>query len=133
MSSDTVERVAEIRKRCDAATAAPWIAEISPDGSIADVNHATLVDDLGEPATVTLCEIVGNNENDAKFIAHAREDVPWLCAVVGRQAACIGELEAEHEAFCAKVAGKLEEIESSMETNQDLIELVRDYVRHPRA
>ena len=70
--------IAEIRARCHAATAAPWVADISPDGSLADVNHATLVDELGEPQTVALCDIIGNNENDACFIAHSREDIPAL-------------------------------------------------------
>lgn len=61
------EHIAEIRKRCEAATPGPWwtcggvcVASKGHEGlSLEDVNGDT-------------------QEEDFDFIAHSREDIPWL-------------------------------------------------------
>ena len=72
------ERLAEIDARCAKATKGPWILRKhpcmdyycveGPDGLFAEevVSH-----DCSEERIVV-------NAEDADFIAHAREDIPWL-------------------------------------------------------
>lgn len=61
------DRIAEIRARVDAATAGPWKAK---DGA--------LLDKEGWPDGVLSCCNV--TDETIEFIAHAREDVPYLLA-----------------------------------------------------
>src|SRR5271166_4910266 len=78
-------RLKEIRERAEAATSGPWVAEISPDGTVAMVDHATLrSDEVDEPLMIAACDVAGNLENDAAFIAHAREDIPFLLSELDR-------------------------------------------------
>jgi hypothetical protein len=68
------DRLAEIRARVDAATPARWWSEEE------DVQHRT---QHGE-----WCDFhTANIKADAAFIAHARDDVPWLLAEVERLSA----------------------------------------------
>lgn len=81
------QRLAEIEARCEAATEGPWevawktdfIWQLDGDG-----------DRFGPIAEAHYAE--GNHDNNAAFIAHARDDVPDLLAEVRR-------LTAENEAM----------------------------------
>jgi hypothetical protein len=73
----------EIEERASRATVGPWVAEISPDGTVAMVDHATLrSDEADEPLIIASCDVAGNLDNDAVFIAAARTDVPRLLATI---------------------------------------------------
>lgn len=77
------EELKAIEARCEAATSGPWVATISPDGTVAMVNHATLrSDDADEPLMIASCDVTGNLDNDADFIAAARTDIPRLLATI---------------------------------------------------
>ena len=67
-----MSRLDEIRARCEAATKGPWRCEIETHGC-----H-WLFDGLG----TVLCYLKWEDADDAEFIAHAREDLPALLAVV---------------------------------------------------
>lgn len=72
-------RITEIRARADAATAGPWttdsdfrygrrvLADLEPEGEYLEVAECSGYV-MPSPATVV----------NAEFIAHARQDVPWL-------------------------------------------------------
>jgi hypothetical protein len=88
------EELKAIEARCEAATPGPWVATISPDGTVAMVDHATLrLDDADEPLMIASCDVIGNLDNDADFIAHARSDIPRLIATIEEMA---GEVAQSH-------------------------------------
>lgn len=65
----TMDRVSEIRARCEAATPGPWkIGRESPSGA---QNVGTINGVLTAQTT---------SESNASFIAHARDDIPYLLA-----------------------------------------------------
>jgi hypothetical protein len=76
------ERMAEIRAREQHATPAPWETRHHPNVALMD--HSVV-------APCPCCGLIGDNMYlwDATFIAHARDDVPWL---LGRVAALEAEL-----------------------------------------
>lgn len=113
---ETTARLAEIRERVQAATDGPWLAVagegpsdwpiVIPDGS-----------DLGTYLCASPDDGVrgGHSEADAKFIAAARADVPWLLSEVERLTAECDRargLAARLEAQLAQVA----EVVHGMET-----------------
>ncbi|MFE2140250.1 hypothetical protein ACFXA3_00525 [Streptomyces sp. NPDC059456] len=72
------DRLAEIRARAQAATKGPWEVEDDRESLTRWVVSETgfLSANLG---------YVGNaNQDDAKFIAAARDDIPWLLAEIDR-------------------------------------------------
>lgn len=92
----TADRLAEIRARAERATEGPWVqlppwetvpattpSIISPNGDIADRIEA---------------------EADAEFIAHAREDVPYLLDEVERLRADLSRLDESHARQAATLA-----------------------------
>lgn len=85
------ERLAEIRARCEAATAGPWWHDWNMGGSPNEVWVSG--DSWGLICTTD--GGVGDEDKDAEFIAHAREDIPALLAEVERLR---GENEANAEA-----------------------------------
>jgi hypothetical protein len=88
------EELKAIEARCEAATPGPWVATISPDGTVAMVDHATLrSDDADEPLMIASCDVIGNLDNDADFIAAARTDIPRLLATIEEMA---GEVAQAH-------------------------------------
>lgn len=74
----------EIRARCDNATPGPW----QPSNGASNVDYAypdhvrwTRVGDDGRRYTSFVASCSGHgchNNADAHFIAHAREDIPYL-------------------------------------------------------
>ncbi|WP_340640634.1 hypothetical protein [Bacillus atrophaeus] len=66
-------KLEEIRQRADAATEGPWrIGKQSPNG----LNNIGTIGGLLTAQTT--------DEDDAKFIAHARQDIPWLISEIDR-------------------------------------------------
>ncbi|MBO0804256.1 MAG: hypothetical protein J2P25_14425 [Nocardiopsaceae bacterium] len=100
----TPEREQEIRARADAAAPGPWRVERhEPTLSLLVVSDdATSVIDFG---------YVGNRpQNNAEFVAHAREDVPALLAEVARLRA---ELEQRHDDVTGACLARWEEEQTS--------------------
>jgi hypothetical protein len=83
-------RLAEIRERVEAATAGPWRHgtnprfEDGPDWSWGATGTVATHESFGRPleTRVLSAEDPPENEADLDFIAHAREDVPYLLALV---------------------------------------------------
>lgn len=77
MSDSSLEkRLAEIEARVDGAKGAPWVAEgaeIYLGVSFGNEGVAWMQTWTGQ-----IYAEGGHTEDDAEFIAHAREDVPWL-------------------------------------------------------
>jgi len=72
----TPDRVAEIQQRADAATDGPWVAHWwGIEGE--SVNVLVVQDDYE------------SSRQDFEFIAHAREDVPFLLAELARYQAAV--------------------------------------------
>ncbi|MED1016775.1 hypothetical protein [Bacillus atrophaeus] len=66
-------KLEEIRQRADAATEGPWrIGKQSPNG----LNNIGTIGGLLTAQTT--------DEDDAKFIAHARQDISWLISEIDR-------------------------------------------------
>ena len=92
------DRLAEIKARCEAATPGPWckVSDL-PDYGVASMNHPGTLPDpvvtLNRKYRAPGRPNLGCSEFDADFIAHAREDIPFLLAEVERLRA----LEAEHK------------------------------------
>ncbi|WP_025851663.1 hypothetical protein [Bacillus velezensis] len=75
----TKAQLEEVRQRADAATEGPWrIGKQSPNG----LNNIGTIGGLLTAQTT--------NEDDAKYIAHARQDIP---ALLGHIAALQGKIE----------------------------------------
>lgn len=72
-----MDRLDEIRERCEAATPGPWFSHES---------HNWHKDPPKEYFIITrgMREVVASwvETSDAQFIAHAREDIPWLLAML---------------------------------------------------
>lgn len=82
------ERIETIRKRAEAATPGPWDAGL----------RSVCGEAFGEEG---LWEWFGASprEHDADFIAHAREDIPWLLAEVERLRGVCDELIETHTRY----------------------------------
>lgn len=73
--------VSEIEARMNAATPGPWGVLPSNNSSLAHVEtQEGTAAEQGQGFTV--CSIPKKRIDDAEFIAHAREDIPALCATV---------------------------------------------------
>jgi len=85
MSTWTPEREAEIRARCDAATEGPWRYRPYPTCVIA-APHEEVAD-------------IQAGNDDAAFIAHARQDLPDALAEIERLRALLAEALAQAKAI----------------------------------
>jgi hypothetical protein len=130
----TDERIAAISARSGAATAGPW----TEHGR--DVDHDKMVAGGRNPgdACGLACEIEGPPEawhrgqfqkhSDADFIAHAREDVPYLLAR-------LREVERERDEADDKVRIATEAWDEAQSQARDAradAEALRLYARHDR-
>ncbi|WP_329330844.1 hypothetical protein OIU81_03275 [Streptomyces sp. NBC_01454] len=90
------DRLTEIAARAAAATPGPWTVHEEWPGS---VFHG------GEPNLLPIARTTGRMaEANERFIAHAREDVPWLLAEVERLRTVIAALAEGTETLHARVA-----------------------------
>lgn len=86
----TASYLAEVRARMDAATPGPWTAH--DDGLV-------WPERMGDPVS-------GSTEMaDAEFIAHAREDLPRLLAVLDRVRALADRRVISPDAYLAALDG----------------------------
>jgi hypothetical protein len=70
----TEERLMEIEARCDNATKGPWHTVPRRDNA-----GSLIYDSIADSEHVAVADIWSHRgENDAEFIAHAREDIPRL-------------------------------------------------------
>ncbi len=77
-------RLAQIRERCDKASPGPWEAEQGkPTDHYSWVRHVKTDGEL----SIQIQHIAGTAGRlviaDAEFVAHAREDIPWLLERIG--------------------------------------------------
>ena len=92
---NTNEHLDEIRARADNATEGPWTnrkqreTEKGPDARWIYPGNIVVADSHQIIVTQT-----GNAAN-SRFIAHAREDVPYLLAIVARVQALLEQYEAD--------------------------------------
>ena len=94
------DRLDEIRQRAEAATQGPWVAHGNTVEQVKTGRHQVVGTELTGPKYpkyMTYERLTTKNE-DATFIAHAREDIPYLLAEVGRlRAALEGDLQERRE------------------------------------
>lgn len=116
-----MSRIDEIQARCDKATTGPWFAVESDDGHeirmgdylasynelrrggllahhIIEYNHNCEYDDEIEDDHPANQQAEEANAN-AEFIAHAREDIPWLLSELARKDEEIERLTAQLEQY----------------------------------
>ena len=71
-----LERIEEIEARAAKATPGPWTVVLDRKEDFYEIR----TDEAG--ATAHIATLIEANWHTASFIAHAREDVPWLCQVI---------------------------------------------------
>lgn len=84
-------RIEEIRARCEAATAAPWEADYNVPFTTDFVGIMTMNGYIVEANNFDSDE-ENTREEDAEFIAHAREDIPYLLELLTERDAEIKRL-----------------------------------------
>ena len=104
------QRLAAIRARADAATPGPWQSECEGDLVTAG------------PLSLTLADFTWRrkpNPADAPFVARARDDVPWLLALVAELRGLLSDLCEDSRAAREAVRYRraLEEVESLLGTD----------------
>lgn len=98
-----MDRLDEIQARCDAATLGPW--EFTPGGAI-----------YHDPLKL-IAHVLGSGEDsvsNASFIAHSREDIPYLLAEVKRLRDLLADrnvLLDKYEADAAVLTARAEKAE----------------------
>ena len=109
---DQTGRRAEIAARIRAATPGPWEAQTLPPTELHKHPAYWVNTEYTDAEGVTTFETVADcpwREADAQFIAHARQDVPWLLAYA-ESAAETGRYQQKHiaelTAELAKYVGK---------------------------
>jgi len=85
---DTVDQLAAIEARSNAATEGPWA--VDELGNVEDVPELDLHRFDIMPQTIARTEL---RKEDGEFIAHARTDVPALLALVREQQAKLDRVE----------------------------------------
>ena len=98
-NQEILKRIEEIEARTKEATPGPWMVEYTWDR---DGNEWPLIMAKNKDGEKQL-ELTWEN---AEFIAHSREDVPWLCKTVRQFVAQLEEVEAQ----CAAMREALKEI-----------------------
>jgi hypothetical protein len=85
MLEDVAARLAAIQARADAATPGPWTYAPGRDPHSADPYARE--GDLYGPSYVPIPDSGAFEPADMEFVAHAREDIPYLLALVAEQQA----------------------------------------------
>lgn len=104
------ERLAAIQARCDAASPGEWQAErgLSLQPDVALENGAWIAET--------------HHMSDAEFVAHAREDVPWLLAQVRLLAGSL----AREQATAARLRAALDWRTAPDDDTTTAVDLVHD-------
>jgi hypothetical protein len=74
------EYLSAVRKRCEAATKAPWISYV--EGRDHTSGESVIV--RGEGGSESDLYLIGGTVADQDFIANARQDIPWLLDEIDR-------------------------------------------------
>ena len=108
--------LAAIEARVNAATAGKWVAETDTDSDDWGMSVTFVTGILAGAQHKTIIEICGmDNDADARFITHAREDVPALVAEVKTLQGCITDLHALAESNHATIDRLLSEVKALRE------------------
>lgn len=103
-------RLEEIQARCEKASAPPWEQwKDTTDGietGFARVEAKARPEGCGGSGPNHLAYMI--HEEDAAFIAHAREDVPWLLQQLADASSRLATLEGEKAALEAEIAAARE-------------------------
>lgn len=81
MSKLTDKEIAEIKKRCSAASSGPWISYV--EGRDHTSGSSFIMTGEGENRGEDI-ELTGATTADQDFIAHARQDIPALLNEIER-------------------------------------------------
>jgi len=129
-------RLDTIEARAAAATPGPWRASwCGDDVGICGVDSTGVActvlcidndQDADEPMPFVFC-----SREDSAFIAHAREDVPWLCARVRELEAWKAEAFAVYEDY-ASIADDYCEMEVGQSRSSALRDMVEKQAAQPR-
>ncbi len=84
--SEITERLAAIRARVDEATPGPWMYR----GSFAPGRGSVVAD--SDTSYLFEAASLASVDPDTVFVAHAREDIPWLLAEVARLREALDEI-----------------------------------------
>jgi len=99
--TDLARRIDEIRRRCEAATPGPWV-DMSTRHEVGPIRSAeTIAEICRDPE-------LDDREADRDFIAHAREDVPWLLNILATADQERAERDAEAIELIKHVASHLD-------------------------
>ena len=82
------ERLKEIKNRCDAATGGPWISYV--EGRDQTSGSSFIMTGEGSNRSEDI-ELAGATIADQDFIAHARQDIPFLLEEIKRVKAQLGK------------------------------------------
>lgn len=85
-------RIQEIRERLEKTTPGPWYQEPSPASSCYRIWN-----DFRDKTYTTLAE--SYTEPDAYFIAHSRQDIPYLLDYIEKMEKALAQSTADAEAF----------------------------------
>jgi hypothetical protein len=93
----------EIRERADAATPGPWESDILVDCGNRPVVLLPDPDNADAADLLFAADAPSATEADAEFIAHAREDVPRLLAVVDAALKLADKYDAESKRLWGQI------------------------------
>lgn len=108
--AETQKRLETIRQRCGNATEGPWTDEQEVHGGLGPGGGLRLLFRVVKAAGENLFRLPDTirSQRDAAFIAHSRDDVPFLLAY-------IRTLEKEHREMRAGIAAAMEHREEATE------------------
>ena len=112
-------RLDEIRARCEAATPGPW--EVKVKGNTVE-SHQVM-----SPGNGPICSAISPKTKNAQFIAHAREDIPYLLAEWCAGETAYQELSAQLDCARLRIA-ELTARAEKVEAERDAYKQV--YQRH---
>lgn len=110
MTNITDAELTQMKERAEKATAGPWVTY-----------YESLVKSKEGDKVVADTWRVVNGANDARFIAHAREDVPRLVAEVER-------LQSDNEQYYAKIKRLKSSLISAMSLVDECPECVKAFL-----
>lgn len=114
------ERIAEIRKRCEAATPGPWHQAGVHGNGVIQTSHITR-------DVWTIANTFHAKEVDTPFIAHSREDIPWLLS----QLEAVTKRNETQARTIDSIVFERDEARAEAERLQQALQNVYDLELHP--
>lgn len=108
------DRTTEIRAREEAATVGPW-SWVNRDSARPYLAHGPQQGVLGCAA------LLGPEPADAEFIAHAREDIPFLLDQLEQARTDLAAAEEARQAWAATAQQQLAEVRTESEKRREVI------------